>query len=347
MIAFRVAPDLRWLLGAPDARPDTVDHLHPRSCLMTAILNTDDGTVGPARPMTMDPVASDQDASLLRLDTGRLLLASFAWAPMDGRLATDLRAAGGWTMGHGELQAQPHLFWGGNVRLSDDDGETWSTPAYLPAWPRGLSPAPQLPMRGGAVRGRAVQLRDGTILLPAYGGHPDSSASGMSTHWRSTDGGETWAFSGPVAADPSGQIHLVEPALIDLGRGRLLALLRTNDRRGRMAVAAGEEGGCTWQPWQWTSAVGHPADAIVLDDGQLLIALGNRGDKPGVRLRLARPKGRGLTLRRDEIVVRDDSLGPDCGYPWLADMGDGSAWVVYYLTDADGVRGIHANRIRF
>ena len=44
-----------------------------------------------------------------------------------------------------------------------------------------------------------------------------------------------------------------------------------------------------------------------------------------------------------EIVVRADSLEPDCGYPWSLELNDGRVLVVYYYVYEDGTRGIEGS----
>ena len=41
-----------------------------------------------------------------------------------------------------------------------------------------------------------------------------------------------------------------------------------------------------------------------------------------------------------EIVIRDDGLCADIGYPWGVQLRDGRILLAYYWTDADGVRHI-------
>jgi hypothetical protein len=41
-----------------------------------------------------------------------------------------------------------------------------------------------------------------------------------------------------------------------------------------------------------------------------------------------------------EIILRDDGLGTDLGYPWATRLPDGRVLVTYYISGADGVRHI-------
>ena len=79
----------------------------------------------------------------------------------------------------------------------------------------------------------------------------------------------------------------------------------------------------------------------MLDDGRVLLSYGYRHEPYGVRLRLlesaaADPDG------ADEVIVRDDGLCPDIGYPWGVQLRDGRVLLVYYWTDRQGMRGIEA-----
>jgi sialidase-1 len=42
----------------------------------------------------------------------------------------------------------------------------------------------------------------------------------------------------------------------------------------------------------------------------------------------------------EEIIVREDGLCPDLGYPWAVELSDGRVLVSYYWTDGEGIRHI-------
>ena len=42
----------------------------------------------------------------------------------------------------------------------------------------------------------------------------------------------------------------------------------------------------------------------------------------------------------EEVVIREDGLCPDIGYPWGVELRDGRVLLCYYWTDAEGIRHI-------
>lgn len=152
---------------------DAVDHLDSRSQIVLLEGLPDDGGTMTLRVLPSDPQAADQDTSLLVLRDGRVLLTGFCWYPVPAKEGEAFRALGlslvGSPLGTGGL----YLFWGSYARWSDDGGLSWSPHRFLPVLPGHGDLVPgQRPLHGGALRGRAVELADGTILQATYAHHP-------------------------------------------------------------------------------------------------------------------------------------------------------------------------------
>ncbi|WP_029006954.1 exo-alpha-sialidase [Azospirillum halopraeferens] len=347
LVAFRRARDHRWLRGEEYRRSETgfdnVDHLDARS--QTVIVPLTAGGEPAGEPITVppDPQAADQDANLLVLRDGRLVLTGFAWYPLPARDGEALRAQGIGVVGSPQRTGDLYLFWGAYARWSDDGGRTWTPHRYLPAVPGQPDTVPGIrPMHGGAVRGRAVEAADGTLLMATYAHHPDTGR--YASHlFASADRGDTWTYRSLIAMDrsPAGA-GFCESALLSVADGRLLAFHRTTGLDDRLAISASRDLGRTWEPWRVHEVVGHPYDACPLADGRLLLAYGYRHRPFGVRARLWNP------VREDpaaaaEFIVRDDSPSADTGYPWAVALPDGRALVVYYICDDAGVRHVAAS----
>ena len=41
-----------------------------------------------------------------------------------------------------------------------------------------------------------------------------------------------------------------------------------------------------------------------------------------------------------EVIIRDDGVGTDLGYPWSAQLADNTVLTVYYMTSQRGLREI-------
>lgn len=353
LLLFRRAPDHRHLAGA--FRPpvdserqaadfDRVDHLDGRSHLAGLRLAPDLTPLGPPFILPCDGEAADQDANLLRLSDGRLLQSGFCWRPVSPWIVPQLKELGVGVAGAPAHHGIGFVFWGGYVRWSDDDGQSWSERRDLPALPGWPDLVPQeRPHYGGAVRGRALELPDGTILQGGYGSHP-ATGRGMAWLHASTDRGASWECRGVIAEDPAGPAGFVEPALAQTADGRLFAFHRTSGLDGKIAVSVSRDGGRSWEPWRALDAVGHPCDPCPLPDGRILLVWGRRHPPFGIRARLWDPDAEDFCTG-PELVIRDDALSPDVGYPWATVLPNGEIAVFYYIVDDQGLRGIAASRI--
>lgn len=344
LAVFRRARDHRWLYG-PDAGlngedMDSVDHVDSRSHLAAVEIDPAAWSAGPARALSSDPQAGDQDPSLCVLRSGRLLLGGFAWYPVSLGRADALQARGVGLIDGAGKRGGPYIFWGGYTRLSGDDGQTWTDHAALPPLTGFSDLVPgRKPFHGGAVRGRPVQLDDGTVLLATYVNRPGTGL-GVSFLFASTDDGATWTQRSTIAEDD--KAGFVEPTLLRCADGRLLALHRTEELDDRLVVSASHDDGRTWQPWTVHDLIGHPHDAHPLPDGRVLLVYGYRHKPYGVRARLWDPL-RQKPEEAPEFVIRDDAPSPDVGYPWACAGPDGTVLVAYYIADARGTRHIAAS----
>lgn len=341
LLAFRRARDHRWLHDAADAGLDQVDHLDSRSSIVLLTLDADGQVAGEPVTVPPDAQAADQDASLLRLRDGRLLLAGFCWYPVPAGHGEALRAAGRPLVGSPQRTGDLYLFWGGYTRTSDDGGRTWSPHRFLPGLPGYADILPgRRPLHGGAVRGRAVEAPDGTLLLTGYA-HAPQTGCYVSTLFASADRGESWQVRSTVATDAAGKAGFCESALCLTAAGTLVAFHRTTGLDDRLATSRSGDLGRSWEPWQVHDVVGHPYDACTLADGRILLTYGYRHRPFGIRARLLDPEAANPAAAA-EIVLRSDGPAPDLGYPWAVPLPDGRVLVAHYIADAAGVRGIEA-----
>lgn len=172
------------------------------------------------------------------------------------------------------------------VTRSHDAGLTWTPPVTL-----GLAA-----FRPFSPYGKIVALGDGTLLLPIYGSPitaliadrggsapPDGSCSYL---LRSRDDGETWGHPSLIAVDKD------ETALLALPDGDLLAVLRGSDAEQALWSARSADGGATWTtPAQITPPFHHPADLLLLINGDVLLTYGNRTPPYRVEGRISRDDG--------------------------------------------------------
>lgn len=354
MVLFRRARDQRWFARAllrsgggtgdgpcvDDKALTQVDHVDARSHLV--LLRLSAGLTPVAAPFTLppDPEAADQDANLLALPDGRLLVSGFCWYPVTPAVAGLLHRSGSGTYGNPADTGCSYLFWGGYTRQGSADGRVWSAHHFLPAIPGAGDLVPIVrPHFGGAVRGRMILLDQGGILLPSYAPNVQGRRGSHVFFARS---GEEWDYRAPLAHDPQGQSCLVEPALQQTRSGRVIAFHRTTAAHDRLVTAFSLDEGRHWSKTTTHNVVGHPYDALRLSDGRFLLVYGYRHAPYGVRARLYDPERETPEAAR-EIIIRADAAGPDVGYPWACQCASGEVVIVYYFVGADGIRRIDAS----
>lgn len=211
---------------------------------------------------------------------------------------------------------------------STDGGRTWERREWVFPGFGCLNVFPQ-----------GAYLKDGTILFPMYGTYPGGDS--QSYVWRSADYGGTWRLI-PMggSAPPGGAPN--ETAFVEVSRGRILALFRTQSN-DYLSQSWSDDSGRTWSHPFRTGIWGVPANLLKLRDGRVLCTYGYRRDPMGVRA-VASNDG-GETWDLDNIyVLRDDGGTRDLGYPASTQLLDGSILTVYYMSGPDGVTYAAATR---
>lgn len=344
IVLFRRGRDPRGLFSTGGAADDllfqSVDHVDPRSQLVLVRLSRELEPLGEPEILPPDPEAADQDANLVLLRDGTLLLGSFAWYPLPAQYAATLEKREARFIGSAEKTGCLFLFWGGFIRTSVDGGRTWTPHNYLPPIPGEPEVIPEArPFLGGGVRGRPVETPEGEVLLATYSsarGTPRRSASHL---FCSRDKGKTWHYRNPISHDADGKTGFAEPALYLTSGGRLIAFHRSFGCEDRLLTAISEDRGRTWLPWRRHRITGHPFDPLPLRDGRLLLVYGYRHPPYGIRARLVDGECEHID-EGTELILRDDGPSPDIGYPWATELADGRILVVYYFCDGEGVRHI-------
>lgn len=217
------------------------------------------------------------------------------------------------------------------VTRSHDAGLTWETP-YLLSDPL---------LRRGSPFGKIVTWRDGTALMPIYyrpiealGARPDRLLPRDSCSYlvRSRDDGLTWAEPSLIA------VNAGEPAVMALPDGDLLAVVRREQMGKTLWSTLSHDGGFTWaEPVQVTGDMQHPADLLVLKNGDVLMVYGNRNHPPcRVEGRISRDGGRSwlpclLAFSGNLRGYNADSpYRVDLGYPTSTLCGDRGVTMYYY-----------------
>ncbi len=217
------------------------------------------------------------------------------------------------------------------VTRSHDCGLTWEAPYLL---------SESLLVRGSPY-GKIVTWRDDTLLMPVYYRPVEALGVAMermlprdmcSYLVRSRDDGQTWGDPSLIC------INSCEPAVTVLPDGDLLAVVRREQMGKSLWSLRSQDGGFTWsEPVQITGDMEHPADLLVLQNGDLLMVYGNRNQPPcRVEGRVSRDGGRSwlpvlLTFSGNLRGYNANSpYRVDLGYPSSALTLDGRRGVTMY-----------------
>jgi len=200
----------------------------------------------------------------------------------------------GWSSAHIEVQR------------SHDRGRSWSPPAPIDG-----------PL-GSNVRHPPVRTADGELLLPAY-----DDLLLRSLFFVSTDG-ESWTLRSAIWTDPPHQN--IQPSLVRLEAGRLLAIMR-NTGKDWLWVSASDDGGRSWAAPRDSGFPNPDSGALLLrlSSGNLLLVFNESpAERRPLSVALSPDEGRSWTLPR--TIVDGDST---YSYPAAAQTADGLIHVLY------------------
>ena len=210
--------------------------------------------------------------------------------------------------------------WWGEVKISKDNGYTWSKARRLEG--KILGP----------VKNKPIQLANEVILSGS-----SSEANGWQGHIeRSTDGGKTWSFIGPL--NDGKKMRAIQPALLTHANGSLQMLCRTSNSNSEyISETWSNDEGLTWSEMTATALPNNNSgiDAVTLKDGRhLLIYNHATRNQKGMG-----HKGRGvinLAVSKDgksweAALVLDyiDQPEKQYSYPSIIQTSDGLVHIVY------------------
>lgn len=216
---------------------------------------------------------------------------------------------------------------------SEDNGKTWKKPVQIDVSPHFQSGCTLLPI---------VELPNGTLLLPCYDEKCEHKGIEPSKAFviKSKDNGRTWGNISMIAEDE--KIGFYEPALLALP-GKIIAMLRTHKSGGWYLYQSNSyDNGETWSRAIRTEMWGYPAHLLHLRDGNILCTYGYRRKPFGIRGCISYDSGESWGIK-NEIIIRDNFLNANLGYPTSIQFGDGKILTVYYGEDRDGVTCIQGS----
>ena len=288
------------LASAGCSRPEPLPKTQPKLHVGDAMIVSGAGTEG---RWSVGPLFSLQDGSLvlgdLKLshrssDRGRTW---FQAPELPSRQILQLRDGSFYVLDpetrHG---AESGHFVGRSLRLTTLDApsfwaeDQWSDlPVKVERWTdlHGDDGRPVTTFRFG---GPMLELEDGTLLAGKAGNFVGDKAPmpgfipTQGEKWfkyrtyllASGDGGQSWNYLSTVAYDGvSGQESFCEPALVNLGNGELLSVMRTG-RYSPMYQTRSLDGGKTWEKPNPLKTLGLSPMMVLLPNGALVCSFGWR-----------------------------------------------------------------------
>lgn len=201
--------------------------------------------------------------------------------------------------------------WWGEMRYSDDDGATWSSPEKLPEG------------NLGPVRAKPVELAGGDLLCPSSIEYGNGSwkvqmeiFQPKSNSWRK------------FMVDEDTDFDVIQPAILRHSDKRLQILCRS--KQNKIVEAWSEDNGDTWGKLSATSLPNPSAgiDAVTLAEGQHLLIYNPTEDGPNDRAKLSlATSADGKTWT--EIYKLEDQPKGEFSYPAMVRTSDGLIHITY------------------
>ncbi|MBQ8294855.1 MAG: exo-alpha-sialidase [Clostridia bacterium] len=209
----------------------------------------------------------------------------------------------------------------GSILLISEDGQNFTEEIKLPVT------APHGP----------VVLKDGTLFYVggAYQSHnseenTDELPTGI--YVMATKDGQNWTV--PTALPKVDFAALYEPHAVECNDGRVLIFARAEQYAtgGTMTIlyTYTTDGGKTFEPWKNLGVEGNvgPTQVIKLKDGRILASFGKRDEPCGIRAVVSEDDG---ATWSEQLVIRDDGMDWDLGYPCSVELKNGNILTVYYF----------------
>ena len=278
----------------------------------TQIITSDDEGKSWSKPETItNSPLDDRDAGIIQTRRGTLLVSWFTSLAFEKK-AYEVAYQKYFRIGE-KIPAKSKKKWLGNwVRRSEDMGKTWLEPV------RTVGTAPHGP----------IALKNGDLL---YIGTKEASGIYSIIAETSIDDGKSWEVTGEIPAPPGLVSSRVEPHVLELTSGKLIAMVRNEPKDVSQCFLLQSEsidGGQTWSTMKSTGIWGYPPHLIQLKNGYLLVVYGCRREPYGQRACVSRDEGKTWDIGNEINLSYAPSR--DLGYPSSVQLGDGSILTVFY-----------------
>lgn len=151
---------------------------------------------------------------------------------------------------------------------------------------------------------------------------------------RSTDNGRSWEILGtvppPEGVDKTG-FH--EPHAIELADGTILGAIRGEVNGLTTYFSSSMDGGHTWETMH-SPIAGSPPHFLLHSSGRIICTYGYREKPFGIRAAISENNGKSW---RTDIILRDDGIDWDLGYPSSVELSNGDILTIYYMKAGNDV----------
>ena len=339
MVVFREAGEM----SVKAAKANNPTH-HDRNSFCCSIESNDGGETFniSTKKVVLDSEYGISDPGLSLLKDGTMLLRTIL---VQVEKSTDRQQLQAEILAHRPDIATVSCLIGMTLQKSTDHGRSWSTPEIIS-------------VQGDTLwcsRDAIVELEDGSWVLPAY----KSSAVQAERAYllKSFDQGKNWD-SVLLADDINGYSSIFkgvsynEVSVLNLGRGKLLAMVRSDSSyksetdqymaiggTGELTQSWSDNAGFSWSNVEKTGMFGQPAHLLKLNNGKLLCTFGYRKAPYGIRACISHDEGKTWDIN-NTIVIKEGALFWDMGYPASVQKEDGKIVTVYYWNNEDKTRYI-------
>ncbi len=197
--------------------------------------------------------------------------------------------------------------WWGMVKVSDDNGHTWTRPKKM------------FSEFYGPIRNKPIELEDGTILCGS-----SIEFNGWRVHVERTKNVlREWQKTGPL--NSSMEWGAIQPTLLPWADGSIQMLCRT--KQGKVTQSFSFDKGWTWTAMR-SSSLPNPnsaIDAVMLRDNTALLVYNHSQESRGVLNVSISNDGR----RWQSALVLEDEPGGEYSYPAVIQTADRMVHVTY------------------
>ncbi len=273
--------------------------------------------------IVLDGPIDDRDAGVLETAKGSILITTFTSLAYEPQLPSKKgESAKRWNAAHARVNAEQRKealdVW---MIRSTNGGVTFSGRYRVPV------NSPHGP----------IQLSDGRLLYAGKALWAEGSKVGVC---ESKDDGQTWTWLADIPTregDKHTDYH--ELHAVETTDGRIVAQIRNHNQRNHRETlqCESDDGGKTWTTPHGIGVWGLPSHLLRLRDGRLLMSYGYRRKPFGNRARVSEDGGKSWS---EPLVISDDGIGGDLGYPSTVEVNPGQMVTVWYERMADSPRAV-------